>query len=114
MGVAHIAKIIPKIREVLHDPAQRCATFEVAGDPARWIQFTDGAVNAAYPHAGEPAAMLARLGNAALEEWEANKYMTVRLSLTDPVEIAYWLDQYLETVLVGGSAYALTIKVRAL
>lgn len=114
MGVAQIAKIIPKIREVMQDPAQRCATLEVAGDAARWVQFTDGAVNAAYPHAAQPAAVLARLGNARLEEWEANKFVTAKLSLTDPVEIAYWLDQYLETVLVGGAAYALTIKVRAL
>jgi hypothetical protein len=114
MGVAHIAKIIPKIREVMLQPAERCATLEVAGDPARWIQFTDGAVNAAYPHAADPAAMLARLGNAKLEEWQPNKFMTVRLSVTDPVEIAWWIDQYCETVLVGGEAYALNIKVRLL
>ena len=114
MGVAHIAKIIPKIREVLHDSVNRCATLEVTGDPARWVQFTDGAVNAAYPHGTQPSATLSRLGNAQLEEWEANKFLTAKLSLTDPVEIAYWIDQYFETVLVGGSAFALTVKVRQL
>lgn len=114
MGVAHIAKILPKIREVLQQSAERCVTLEVAGDPARWIQFTDGAVNAAYPHAGHPGPILARLGNARLEQWEANKFMTARLSTTDPVEIAYWIDQYCETVLVGGQAYAFTTRVRLL
>ena len=114
MGVAHIAKILPKIREVMQQSADRCATFEVAGDPARWIQFTNGAVNAAYPHPAHPDPILIRLGNARLEQWEANKFMTARLSIIDPVEIAYWIDQYVETVLVGGAAYALTIRVRLL
>ena len=99
MGSHQIAEIAPGVREVLAGGPSWCATFEISSDPNRWVQFTAGTINAAYPHNEAPESRLAELGSFALEEWEPNKYITGMLVLEDARSVAEWIDHYFVAIL---------------
>ena len=50
MGSDQIAEIAPGVKEALAGGPSWCATFKISCDPNRWVQFTAGTINAAYPH----------------------------------------------------------------
>jgi hypothetical protein len=49
VGSDQIAEIAPGVREALAGGPSWRVTFEISGDPNRWVQFTAGTINAAYP-----------------------------------------------------------------
>lgn len=108
MSFDHIANIARAIREALGRP-NTCASFEVTGKPDLWVQYHDGAINGAYPHAFVPEALMQNFDNANLEEWEAGKYMTFTITTADPRAIATLVDRYFERVLDAGPTYSLNI-----
>ncbi len=114
MSADQIAEMSPAIREVIEGGDDFCATFEIVGAPASWVQFTHRAVNAAYPRATEPSALLATFGCVILEGWDANKFLTVRMPSADARGVATWIDQYFEKVLKAKTGYALNVKIEKL
>ena len=88
MGSDQIAEIAPGVREMLAGGPDWCATFEIPSDSDRWVQFTVGIINAAYPHNEAPESRLGELGSFTLEEWEPNKYVSGKLALEDARSIA--------------------------
>jgi hypothetical protein len=114
MSADQVAEIAPPIREALAGGPGLCATFVVSGQSQAWLQFVDGVINAAYPAAAEPASVLAELGSATLQNWEAGKYLTAALVLGDARAIAKWIDGYFEKVLSAGSEYALDVSLERL
>jgi len=114
MSVDQVAEIAPAIREALAGGADLCATFVVTGQSQAWVQFVDGVVNAAYPATAEPAAVLAELGSATLQNWEPGKYLTAALTLGDARAIAKWIDHYFEMVLGAETEYALDVSLESI
>lgn len=102
------------IREVLAGRADTCATFSLAGKSDHWVQFVDGTVNAAYPLANEPSALLAQMGNALLESWRPHQHLTVKLAIADARSISKWIDQYFEQVLGTPGDYSLDVSIEQL
>jgi hypothetical protein len=88
VGSDQIAEIAPGVREALVGGSSWCATFRISCDPNRWVQFTAGTINAAYPHNEAPEPRLGELGSFALSEWAPNKYITGMLALEDARSIA--------------------------
>ena len=99
MGSDQIAEIAPGVREALAGGPSWCVTFEIPGNPNRWVQFTTGTINAAYPHVEAPGQLLSALGSFAVKGWEPNKYVTGTLALEDARSIAGWIDRYFAEVL---------------
>jgi hypothetical protein len=94
LGSDQVAEIAPGVKEALIGGPSRCATFKISCDPNRWVQFTAGTINAAYPHIEAPESRLSELGSFALREWAPNKYVTGTLALEDARSIARWIDHY--------------------
>lgn len=121
MGADQIAQLVPAIRQVLDGPAEGrslCATFEVSGDADKWVQFTGGALNFAYPLDADPALLPARLGigltNAlVLIEWEARAFATFNLEAQLSVrELARIIDAIFESTLgCAGKDYGLDVEI---
>jgi len=99
VGSDQIAEIAPGVKEVLAGGPSWCATFKIPCDPNRWVQFTAGTINAAYPHIEAPESRLGELGSFALREWAPNKYVTGMLALEDARSIARWIDHYFLAIL---------------
>jgi hypothetical protein len=85
-------------------------TFEISGDPSRWVQFTAGKINAAYPYVESPDPRLGALGSFAVDEWEPNKSVTGTLALEDARSIARWIDRYFAEVLDCDWDYSVDLK----
>jgi hypothetical protein len=113
MSSDQIAEIAPGIREALAD-ARYCATFEIAGQAHKWVQFQAGTVNAAYPHSEHPANLLTTIGGGALTEWTAGKFLTVNLAFNDARAVAKWIDGYFERVLAAGDDYAVDLRIEVI
>jgi hypothetical protein len=109
MSADQVSEISPGVREALEAP-DFCATFEVAGHADKWVQFHDGRLNAAYPRAEHPSAVLATLGGA-LEEWAAGISLTVALPANDGRTIAKWIDRYFGTVLGAPEDYGVDVRL---
>jgi hypothetical protein len=109
-----VAQISALVREVIDGGDGWCATLEIAGQPTKWVQFTDGVVNAAYAHPDHPDDRLRDLGGLTLETWSPNEYLTGALGLSDPREIAGWIDRYFETILGATPGYAIDGKTEIL
>ena len=99
MGSDQIAEIAPGVREALADGPSWCATFMVSGNPDRWVQFTAGTINAAYPTHEAPESRLGELESFALKDWAPNKYITGILALEDARSVARWIDHYFVAIL---------------
>jgi hypothetical protein len=110
MGSDQIAEIAPGIREALSAGPGWCATFEVAGDPTKWVQFESGTINAAYPFADAPGSEPA----FALSTWQPNKFLTGRLMQSDPRSIARWIDDYFTAVLGCADDYSVDVSLARL
>ena len=83
MAANQLAKIAPAVREVVDALAQArtlCATFEVNREPDKWVQFTSGTLNLAYPFDADPALLPSRLGIGksalALLDWAPREFAT--------------------------------------
>ncbi len=113
MSSDQISEITSGIREALTD-ARYCATFEVAGQAHKWVQFQAGTVNAAYPHDEHPTGLLTALGDGTLTEWTADKFVTVHLTSNDARTIAKWIDRYFERALDAGEDYAIDLRIEAI
>jgi len=99
VGSDQIAEIAPGVREALAGGPSWCVTFKISSDPNRWVQFTAGTINAAYPHNEAPESRLGELGSFALTEWEPNKYITGMLALEGARSVARWIDHYFVAIL---------------
>jgi hypothetical protein len=111
-GQGVVAEIAPGVREAMAGGDKLCATFEITGDESRWVQFVGSVVNAAYPLAADPDALIARLGNAVVESSEPGKYVTVRLQITSALAIAKWIDGYFRHALGSGSEYSIDLSLQ--
>ena len=76
------------------------------------MQFVGDVVNAAYPYMQSPDPFIAGIGNAAVESYEAGKYVTVHLQIADPRGIANWIDSYFQQVLDAESDYAVDVSLQ--
>ena len=114
MGSDQIADIAPGVREMLAGGPAWCATFEISSDPDRWVQFSPGIINAAYPHNEAPESRLGELGSFTLEEWEPNKYVTGKLALEDARSIACWIDRYFAAILDCDWDYSVDVLLQRL
>jgi hypothetical protein len=104
MGADQVSEIAPAIREAIEGGPDTCVTFEVTGQPHRWVQFVDRTVNAAWPRADQPAigdllpSMTSDLA-PTLASWEAHKYATFEFPHLDARAVAKWIDRYFVRVL---------------
>jgi len=103
MAADQIAEIAPGLREALAGGPETCVTFEVTGDPDKWVQFLDGTVNAAYPRETppDPEHLLPEAPDLAprLLEWEPRKCATFALDSADVRALAGWIDLYFVCIL---------------
>ncbi|WPH17059.1 hypothetical protein [Variovorax paradoxus] len=109
MGADQVSEIAPGVREALEAP-DFCATFEVAGHADKWVQFHGVTLNAAYPRAEHPSAVLAALGGR-LKEWAPGISLTVALPTDEARTIAKWIDRYFETVLGASDDYGVDVRL---
>ena len=114
MSAERISRITAAVKEVVARGKSWCATFEISGDPRRWVQFNDGMINAAYPYAETPGDRFGLLKGDTLLGWEPNKYATIATGLNDPNAIAALIERYLADVLACGSSDAVTVTLQDL
>lgn len=112
VGEGAVAEIAAGVREAIAGGDKLCATFVIAGDEDRWLQFVGSVVNAAYPHRQDPEDLIARIGNAVVESSEAGKYVTARLEITHVLGIARWIDTYFKEVLGADSDYSVDLDLQ--
>lgn len=108
MNSEKIAHIAQRIRHTRAD-SSLCATFHLAEEPSKWIQYGDDRINAAYPFHRNPGALVATLGGE-LESWEAKKYVTVLVAKAEVTAVACWIDTYFRWVLAACDA-TMTLKL---
>ena len=121
MGTDQIAEIAPGIREVVDGFAEDrdlCVTFEVTGEPDRWLQYTTGSINIAYPLDEDPASLPTRLGidplkSLALVDWAPRLFATFNIEATLTVrEIARIIDAMFESTLgCAGWDYSVDVEI---
>ena len=87
-----------------------CATFEVADQPRKWLQYGDHRVNACYPSERHPGALVAMLGGQ-LHSWDGGRYVTIDLSLDDANYVAKWIEQYFQWMLGSRCDNALQVRM---
>ena len=109
MNSVRIANIAQRVRHTRDEP-DLCATFQVADTPAKWVQYGDGKINAAYPLVKNPTALVASLGGQVVG-WQAGKYLTVTLASDDTQSIARWIDTYFRWLLQSPPEDAMTQKL---
>jgi hypothetical protein len=109
VGSDQIAEIAPGVREALAGGPSFCVTFQVSGDPDRWVQLTGGTINAAYPHFDAPGLHLPGSESFSVTDWEPDKYVTGTLALEDAKLIADWIDRYFAEVLGCDSGYSVDL-----
>ncbi|MDB5851470.1 MAG: hypothetical protein JWP29_5222 [Rhodoferax sp.] len=109
MNSDRIAHIAQRVRHVGDEP-DGCASFQLASEPEKWVQYGDGKINAAYPLSKHPAALVATLGGR-LEAWESGCFVTVADVPNDAVLIARWVDTYLRWVLQSGADAPVTLRL---
>jgi len=114
VGSDQIAEIAPGVREALAGGPSWCATFTISCDPNRWVQFTAGTINAAYPHNEAPESRLGELGSFALREWAPSKYITGMLALEDARSVARWIDHYFVAILGCDGDYSVDLLLEPL
>ena len=121
MGAFQSAGMRPAIVEVLdgsRGDAVWCATFEISGDPSRFVQVLSNALNLAYPIAAPPAHVLSkdeRLANLAVMEWKANDFLTLELPLgASARDIANLADALFQVIFGCGDDYRVDVKVTQL
>jgi hypothetical protein len=114
MSADQIAEIAPGVREAIAGGDDLCVTFTISGDEDRWVQFVGGVVNAAWPHAHDPEPLIAQLGHAAVESYQAEQYVTARLRVADVYAVARWIDAYFEHALGAGTDYSLDLEIERL
>lgn len=114
MSTDQVAQMVPAIEEALAGRPDLCASLQVAGKTDRWVQFTDGLVNAAYPFSESPERLLSQLDGGTLEGWQAQTYLTVRLESEDAHAIATWIDHYFQKALAAGARYDIEVSVEPL
>ena len=121
MGADQVAAMRPAIVEVLEGTqgdAVWCATFEIAGDPDRWVQVTSDALNVAYPIVAPPAHLVSgheRLSKLEVRDWKRNEYATFELPEgASAVEIARLADALFRTILGSGDDYRVDVGLERL
>jgi hypothetical protein len=121
MGAFQSAGMRPAIVEVLdgsRGDAVWCATFELSGDPSRFVQVLPNALNLAYPMFAEPVHVLAqdeRLANLTVMEWKANDFLTLGLPVgASARDIANLVDALFQVIFRSGDDYRVDAKVTRL
>ena len=103
MNADFVAAVRPILQEVISGPPGTCATFEVSGDPDKWIQFTDGLLNSAYPYQDEPEARMAELlARPVIDElsgFEPGKFVTVSVRDASDPAVIEWMEDYFVNML---------------
>ncbi|HEX2674966.1 MAG TPA: hypothetical protein VHM25_29015 [Polyangiaceae bacterium] len=120
MGADQIAEIAPAVREVVDGFTQGrnlCATFEVSGGPDKWIQFTSGTINLAYPVDEDPVLLPAGLGigplnSLILVDWAPRTFATFNIEAPMTVrDIARIIDAMFESTLgCAGRDYSVDVE----
>lgn len=107
-----VGEIAVGIREAVAGGAKLCATFVISGDDSRWVQFVDTVINAAYPRDQDPSALVAELGNAVVDSYVADQYVTVKLQSIDTLAVARWIDLYFREVLDARPDYSVDLELQ--
>jgi hypothetical protein len=111
----------PAISEVLarsDGDAVWCATFEMAGDPARWVQVTSDTLNVAYPMKAPPAHLVSgheRLAKLEVRDWKAAEYATFEVpDGASAMDVARLADALFQTLLGCADDDRIDVRVERL
>lgn len=111
MGSDQIAEIAPGVREALDGGPGWVATFEVAGQPEKWVQLEGHTINASFPIEEFPEQILPTLPGFIVTEFEPGKFLTGRLDFGDVRSIAKWIDNYFINILGVSGDYSLDVTL---
>jgi hypothetical protein len=121
MGADQVAAMRPAIVEMLEGSvgdAVWSATFEIAGDPARWVQVMPGALTMAYPNIAPPAHVVSgheRLAELEVREWKPDEYATFELpEEASAMEIAHLADALFQTIFGCADDYRIDVRMERL
>jgi hypothetical protein len=121
MGADQVAAMGPAIVSMLEGSsgdAVWSATFEIAGDPARWVQVMPGALNMAYPNAAPPAHLVSShegLAKLEVREWEPHEYATFEVpDQASAMDIAHLADALFQTILGCADDYRIDVRMERL
>jgi hypothetical protein len=121
MGADQVLAMSPAIVSMLEGSdgdAVWSATFEIVGDPARWVQVMRGALTMAYPSLGPPAHLVSgdeRLAKLEVREWRPDEYATFEVPEdASAIEIAHLADALFQTILGSADDYRIDVRVERL
>lgn len=97
------------VREINAGEHDSFGTLRVIGDDARWVQYTPGMVNVAYPFDIAPTDKLRDFAFTEVEEWKAGASAMIELFMPER-DLAAWIDRYFREVLDCDREYRLTWK----
>ncbi len=97
------------VREIETGAEDSFGTFEVVGNSDLFVQYMQRTINARYPFRIDPAQNLRTFTFGSVEEWVADEYVWLDVSLP-PSEMAAWIDRYFREVLGCDADYQLTWK----
>lgn len=102
MNADQIAQIRPAVQEAIDGAPDSCVTFEIEGDPDKWMQVVDHTINSAFPHADDPEERLKAIpgfSGLSITAWEAENFVTLEAPGWDATALAEWIAAYLVMVL---------------
>jgi len=117
MSADQISEIRPAIREVQSGGPDLCATFEVVGAKDKWVQFTKGTINAAYPYKEHPQLLIEPFAETesqyalTITSWESGKFVTLDFPQGEPTSISKLIDFYFMGVLKCDSDYSVDVTI---
>ena len=117
MSADQISEISPAIREVQSSAADLCATFEIVGSQDKWVQYTKGTINAAYPYKEPPQLLIEPFVEVQpkltlnITSWESGKFVTLDFPQGEPVSISKFIDLYFIGIIKCVSDYSVDVTI---
>ena len=113
MNAAMLDRIDRAITALPRSRDGNCLAMTLIGNEAKWVQYVvGGTINAAYPFAAPPAAMLPAFALAVpLRGWQAGAYAAFDLGPARVAAAVSFIDRYFEYVLGCGPDYQLGFEV---
>jgi hypothetical protein len=106
---ANIALIEAAVLETNIAEEGAFATFVVKGKEDLFVQYIVDGINARYPFSADPRQMLRTFPIFSVEEWVANEYLWVGITLSAN-DTATWIDRYFREILGCDPGYELVRK----
>jgi hypothetical protein len=103
--------IADAVREVMCRNGRWFCTITVSGREGPYVQYKRGIINATYPFDHPPSERLERFAFDDVQDWRPGIFATLQVPLTQPMDVAVWIDRYFKEILRCERGYRVNTAV---